>query len=1137
MLTYRTGAVGGVSGGKAMAAHLLEATLPREAADLARYYQAGAEALSGTDLALRNIARHVMEGTLSPESAELLIQEKYLADLNVAAAAAPPKSEQEERIRSFGELLAHGWLAYSDIERLWQTTEGRRMRLAGAEEGDIDKACERYTSKVVDAALAYEARAQNIQERGVEFAKAKLDELIRSIERGEQASTTAEPRADMHPRLAARLGIDPCRSLSAEELANLLAGRRTDGREIDGASKPKTISFVDCCFSADKSVSLAWAFAPTEAERNQIVQAHRDAVQSAMAYVSEQLGQARKGNGGKDGYEPGHVGWAQFTHYTSRPTLEIANGAETELVSLKVAGDPNLHTHVTMFNAVLTDTGRLGSLDLQRLEGRVHEFGAYYQAHLAQNLRSIGAEVVLDQETGAAKLTAIPDAVRAAFSKRTMDANTIARRWAAEQGQDWDAMSAHDQIVLAKQGASIGRQSKNAKRDDLSDFTAWRQQADKLGWRHAGVLRHGVAPAEQTRELRIEQAYGAALPFIEKAFAKSAVIDMAELRAAATRGLIAASVSGPGDISEVVRTLGARGVRQEGDDTQLIAAKEGRKARVTTAKHVGAEEELVSLATAAAMDRTAALPKAAIERAISRSDLDLSSSHGEQQRAIIEQLGAGGRLGVAIGVAGAGKTALLSVLADAWKEDGRTVLGAAIAWRQADDLADAGIENRYALSVLLDRAEAGKLELNRKSVIVVDELGLVGTSDMARLLRLQAASGAQIIAVGDHRQCQSVEAGPVIELLRKALGPDQIPELLTTVRQQTARERETSLLFRDGEAGKALARKDEDATLELVPGGYRDAVARVADLWAERRAANAADPSYRLIVTAPTNEDARAISAAIRERRRAAGELAPDAITVKATDQNGAEYDLAVARGDRVRLFANTGAALTGGRAGNIGRNGSVLTVLDISAEGVRLRNAKGTEGLVKWQTLQEPLSGRVRLSYGDCLTINSAQGITATEHINALPGGSRTANANTVYVAESRHRRQSWLVTSDGAERQEISSRRPLGDARPITRNDVIANMARNLSRQLEKPSAIMFLERAAEAMRQSARGLQSGLRPAEERRNAGQQPTTLHRTYARERMRAAARAVHERVIRPAMHAVSQTQTQQRKPKLRRHV
>jgi hypothetical protein len=181
-----------------------------------------------------------------------------------------------------------------------------------------------------------------------------------------------------------------------------------------------------------------------------------------------------------------------------------------------------------------------------------------------------------------------------------------------------------------------------------------------------------------------------------------------------------------------------------------------------------------------------------------------------------------------------------------------------------------------------------------------------------RITARLAASGCQLIAIGDHRQCQAIEAAPTIELLRKALGPDQVPELLITVRQQSERERQTSLLFRDGEAGAALARKDEEGTLELVPGGYRDAVRRVTELWAEQQ--HAADASCRLNVTAPTNEDARAISAAIRERRRSAGDLGPDRITLPPTDQNGTEYDLALARGDRVRCSPTPRARRRPGR-------------------------------------------------------------------------------------------------------------------------------------------------------------------------------------------------------------------------------
>ena len=143
------------------------------------------------------------------------------------------------------------------------------------------------------------------------------------------------------------------------------------------------------------------------------------------------------------------------------------------------------------------------------------------------------------------------------------------------------------------------------------------------------------------------------------------------------------------------------------------------------------------------------------------------------------------------------------------------------------------------------------------------------------LLRLQAKHGFSIVAIGDDKQAQAIEAGSTIALLRKALGAEAVPELESTVRQLRDRDKETSLLFRQGRAEEAIARLREDGHAVLVQGGHRHAVEAVADLWEARQRANAGRDGYTLTVSAPTNADARAISAAIRERRRAGGEVGP----------------------------------------------------------------------------------------------------------------------------------------------------------------------------------------------------------------------------------------------------------------------
>lgn len=58
---------------------------------------------------------------------------------------------------------------------------------------------------------------------------------------------------------------------------------------------------------------------------------------------------------------------------------------------------------------------------------------------------------------------------------------------------------------------------------------------------------------------------------------------------------------------------------------------------------------------------------------------------------------------------------------------------------------------------------------------------------------------------------------------------------------------------------------------------------------------------------------------------------------------------------------------------------------------------------------------------------------------IHAMPAGTKLVSAFGAYTSGSRHREQSFIVTSEGAERAEIVARRPLGDQREIGRGDVL--------------------------------------------------------------------------------------------------
>ena len=340
---------------------------------------------------------------------------------------------------------------------------------------------------------------------GLDAAQTPTREQLEQVLAGRKANgdaLSAEEAERALRRLLAGLGARE-KTLTSEQRAHILAGRDAEGREVSArqyrtlleAAKMR-IGYIDLTFSAPKSLSIAWAFAPTKAERAMLHQAHRDAIDSVMAAIEQEIGRASVGDAAKRGYEAGSIGWVSFDHYAARPTVEIVREDEqglpvTELHTLtgtkgRAPGDMQMHTHVAVFNIVETPSGRVSSLDLAQLEGRIHEWGALYQAYLASHLRAHGVAVELDARTEMARLSAVPESVVAQFSKRTTGGSEAARAYARSQGLDWEALTPARKIALLKSGVQNPRE---AKSDDVSDLAAWRATAARLKYEHRSVLR------------------------------------------------------------------------------------------------------------------------------------------------------------------------------------------------------------------------------------------------------------------------------------------------------------------------------------------------------------------------------------------------------------------------------------------------------------------------------------------------------------------------------------------------------------------------------------------------------------------------------------------------------------------------
>lgn len=1021
--------------------------------------------VGGMPSSLGEMTRHLMNKTLTREQG-------IVAQYYEKGAAADP-------IYDLAKMVANGEMLFTDAMDFLTTDYIRK-------DGDID------------SLYAFEER----------MAK-RLSALALRIEDGLDNAPLAVIRPDIDPLVLNGLGIDADEILSTDQINALLAGRRADGEFVDGKKysverqlpvDPKTgerkwsspIGSYDFCPSPDKSISVAWAFA-NDQERAQIYNAMAEASREAVGYIAAEIGQARLGDGGKDGFEAGHVGWLEFTHHTARRTnISVENGELKIEVGNGIPGDPDLHIHFLIPNAVFCESGRVGSLDTMAIKGFIFEADAYFHARLATKLRAAGYGVELDQKTGAARMTAISRDVADAYSKRTKTGEAMAKKYTASLGESWDDLTDDQRSARMKTAADSYGQRRRGEKDDIADFQDWKRQAKEIGWEIPKSFQFiGPPEAPLAQEQKFKLAYEIGLPWLSDKLERRSVVPHWDLRLASLRGLISTGCEGLSDIKEITTLMREEGVMQYGEKTNLIWGQEdGRRyTSVTTALHESDEREFVRLAQGASRDKSGSIPAGLLRQKLAESGLDLSDTHGRRQKEVIEMTAAAGRLAVAVGTAGSGKTTMLKPLVASWKEMGRDIHGASLAWRQTDDLVDAGIDkkNLKAFSVFIDVVKNGSVKLTENSVLCLDELGLLGTRQGLELLRLRERYGFSIVALGDDKQCGSIEAGAIIDLARRALGAEQVPEILTTKRQKSDREQAIVKAFRDGKAADALDMKRSDGTAEMAFGGRQGVIKRTAALYAERVLETGKAPT----ISAPTNSDAHQIGEAVRLERRRMGEIGLDIHLQKATDGER-EYTLRLAAGDRVRLFQSTKAYIGQGtrRDGrkyainrSIGRNGTVVEVLAADAKAVTLKGPDGRIGVIKWENMPSQ-QGRTMLAYGYATTIHTSQGSTSDEHIFTLPSGSASVTGAAGYTASTRHKHTAFLITSEAAERIAVKESRPINDSHEITLDDKWANVASNFVTKRKTDSALDMLEKVQAVRRGAVTKLQDALRPTDPRK-----------------------------------------------------
>ena len=158
------------------------------------------------------------------------------------------------------------------------------------------------------------------------------------------------------------------------------------------------------------------------------------------------------------------------------------------------------------------------------------------------------------------------------------------------------------------------------------------------------------------------------------------------------------------------------------------------------------------------------------------------------------------QLSCVIGYAGAGKSTMFKTATDAWQASGYKVYGLAPTGRAAQNLEEIGIKSQTLHKFLKDYQE-GRCRYNSKSVIILDEAGMVDVRRFNELLCAADHLGIKLVISGDGAQAQPIEAGPAFRLVTDKLG---VQKMDTIIRQQVDWQREATRLFGTYETKDAL---------------------------------------------------------------------------------------------------------------------------------------------------------------------------------------------------------------------------------------------------------------------------------------------------------------------------------------------
>jgi len=572
----------------------------------------------------------------------------------------------------------------------------------------------------------------------------------------------------------------------------MFEGRHPDSGELLGRPHGRNaVPAFDVVLRPTKSVSILYGVGDPATGR-EVLAAHHAGVAEATAYLDQHLG-TRRGHGGHQHVDGRGLLAVGFDHRTSRE------------------GDPLLHTHLVVANRVQGPDGRWTAVDGRDLYRHRLAADAIYRASYQRELvRSLGVEWTAADRHGNRELQGVAEDLVRLFSKRTDQIDLEVERL--------EASGRERTPRLVKWAVHATRKPKEQEAADTL-YGRWRAEAAERGQDPDDLVRQvtgrtreqDLVVSERTVAEVFDRLAGpAGLTAQASTFSRQDVLAALGGRLA---GATRAEVEGLADRFLAERTV------------SVVAERALEERRWSTPELLGVEQRLVAAAVGRAGEQTAVVSHEAV-----RAALTAHPTAGEDQAGMVRDVCQGGSgVALVVGRAGTGKTFALGAARHAWQLDGYRPLACAPTGIATVSLEAEGFEGVATCDRLLADLDRGREQLDRRTVLVVDEAGMLGSRKLTHLLDHAQQAQAKVVLVGDDRQLAAIDAGGGFRALRHRLGASELTE---NRRQHQAWEREALELVRGGlvdEAVAAYRAHDRVVAAESKPAAT---LALLQDWWA-----------------------------------------------------------------------------------------------------------------------------------------------------------------------------------------------------------------------------------------------------------------------------------------------------------------